>query len=55
MSNRSNHPFIDKEMDQEGPVQDRQCTDIVCLILFFLFLGAFIGILIYAIVTGSPV
>lgn len=42
-------------MDEVGPVQERSCTDIVFLILFCMFLGAFIGILIYAIVTGSPV
>jgi hypothetical protein len=33
-------------------VQDRRrgCSDIICLVLFILFVGVFIGLLIYAIV-----
>ena len=32
----------------------RRCTDILCLILFILALFAFIGLLIYGVISGTP-
>lgn len=38
---------------QVGPVQQRKCTDIVCLIIFVLFLITFIAFLAYFIGNGG--
>ena len=35
------------------PNQLRSCTDVLCAILLFLFIGAFVGLLIYGIITGD--
>jgi hypothetical protein len=35
------------------PNAARRCTDLVCAVIFGLFLAAFLGLLIYGIVTGN--
>lgn len=44
----------DFEPDFRGPVKDRGCTDILCLLLFIVFLCGWIGIGIWAFGQGNP-
>jgi choline transporter-like protein 2/4/5 len=44
---------VDPALDN-GPMQDRGCTDIICCILFVAFLIAFIVIFIYGVSQGQP-
>lgn len=37
-----------------GPVDDRGCTDIICCIVFVVFIVAFLGISGYAFAKGNP-
>lgn len=40
-------------MIKAGPVEDRSCRDSLCLIVFFVFLGSFIGLTGYFVSEGS--
>ncbi|KAF2898519.1 hypothetical protein ILUMI_07651 [Ignelater luminosus] len=40
--------------DFNGPYKHRSCTDILCFLLFFVFIGCWIGIGTYAFVKGDP-
>ena len=47
-------PLIgDSSADTIVANEHRGCTDIVCAILIFLCIGAFVGLLIYGIITGN--
>ena len=39
---------------ENGPAQDRGCTDIICCIIFLLFLGGWIFIFGYGLAKGKP-
>lgn len=39
---------------EEGPVDDRGCTDCLCYLLFIVFLGAMMGCSGYGYIYGSP-
>ncbi|XP_022906177.2 choline transporter-like 2 isoform X1 [Onthophagus taurus] len=40
--------------DFNGPLKGRSCTDVICLLLFLVFIGCWIGIGIFAFVNGDP-
>ena len=40
--------------DDCGPVEKRECTDILCCVLFLLNLMTFIGVAIYGYIEGRP-
>ncbi|XP_060534569.1 choline transporter-like 2 isoform X2 [Cylas formicarius] len=40
--------------DFNGPLKNRSCTDIICLLLFLVFIACWAGIGWYAIVNGDP-
>eukprot|EP00095_Tigriopus_kingsejongensis_P005861 maker-scaffold38_size502422-snap-gene-1.13 protein:Tk05861 transcript:maker-scaffold38_size502422-snap-gene-1.13-mRNA-1 annotation:"hypothetical protein DAPPUDRAFT_305570" len=42
----------DPEFD--GPIKKRSCTDILCLLLFLIFIGAWIAVAVYAFINGNP-
>lgn len=42
------------EPEFRGPVKDRGCTDVLCLILFLVFLGGWIAVGIWAFGQGNP-
>jgi hypothetical protein len=51
----------DKEKDTlprdelaNGPINDRGCTDILCCLLFTVFLVVMVGIAGYGVTTGDP-
>lgn len=47
-------PLITEEpLDIITPNSLRSCTDVICAVLLFIFIGGFIGLLIYGIVSGS--
>jgi solute carrier family 44 (choline transporter-like protein), member 2/4/5 len=35
-------------------VWDRSCTDIICCIVFILFLGGMLGVSAFAVTNGDP-
>lgn len=37
-----------------GPIKNRSCTDIICLLLFILFIAGFVIISIFAYMNGNP-
>ena len=37
-----------------GPLQNRSCTDVLCTLLFILFFGAFILVSIFGLKNGDP-
>lgn len=39
---------------KNGPVVDRSCTDILCLVIFMLFTVGMFGLTGYAIGNGDP-
>ncbi|CAH1236390.1 unnamed protein product [Diabrotica balteata] len=45
---------IPYDPDFNGPLRKRSCTDILCLMIFMVFVAAWIGIGIYAVTNGSP-
>ncbi|XP_028139866.1 choline transporter-like 2 isoform X3 [Diabrotica virgifera virgifera] len=45
---------IPYDPDFNGPLRKRSCTDILCLMIFLVFIGAWIGIGIYAYTNGNP-
>jgi hypothetical protein len=58
MSERKNGKFAEPLLAQPTSQvvvenSQRSCTDIICAILMFLFIGAFIGLLTYGSVKGS--
>lgn len=50
-SNRLDNEIVSQV--QIGPVQERKCTDIVCMVIFVLFLITFVAFLGYFLITGS--
>ncbi|KAF5300796.1 hypothetical protein FQR65_LT09099 [Abscondita terminalis] len=40
--------------DFHGPLRYRSCTDVLCLMLFLVFIGCWIGIGLFAFVRGNP-
>eukprot|EP00094_Tigriopus_californicus_P004803 TCALIF_04623-PA protein Name:"Similar to SLC44A5 Choline transporter-like protein 5 (Macaca fascicularis)" AED:0.13 eAED:0.13 QI:715/0.81/0.91/1/0.63/0.75/12/74/636 len=40
--------------DFHGPINKRSCTDVICLLLFLVFLGAWIAVAVYAFANGNP-
>jgi hypothetical protein len=50
-SDRLDNEIVSKV--QIGPVEERKCTDIVCLVIFIHFLITFISFLAYFLITGS--
>jgi len=44
---------IDKELEN-GPLEDRKCTDVFCCLFFVLFMAAMGGIAIYGYENGQP-
>jgi hypothetical protein len=53
-SNKFGEQLLAGEHDIVVQNRLRSCTDILCLALFILFAGAFVGLLIYALVSGNP-
>jgi hypothetical protein len=53
-NNKFGEPLLSGEHDIVVQNPHRSCTDICCLILFLLFVGAFIGLLAYGIISGDP-
>ena len=48
-------PLITEEpVDIIMPNELRSCTDIICAILLTIFIGGFVGLLVYGIVKGEP-
>lgn len=45
---------IDHKELRDGPLKDRSCTDILCCLFFFAFLGAMITLGIYGYQHGDP-
>ncbi|XP_063909767.1 choline transporter-like 2 isoform X2 [Zophobas morio] len=45
---------IPYDPDFNGPSKHRSCTDIICLLLFIVFIGCWAGIAIYAFTSGDP-
>jgi choline transporter-like protein 2/4/5 len=45
---------IPYDPDFNGPLKNRSCTDIICLLLFLIFIGCWAGIAIYAFTSGDP-
>ena len=43
-----------EEQYGDGPDQNRKCTDILCLVLFLVFIGVMVYISIVAFTTGNP-
>lgn len=37
-----------------GPIKDRSCTDVICLLLFIVFLLGWGVVSVYAFVNGNP-
>ena len=44
---------IDERLEN-GPLQDRRCTDIICWIIFIVFAAAVVAISIYGYFNGNP-
>ena len=44
---------VDPELEN-GPIDNRYCTDILCCLLFLASIGAMIGIFAYGIANGDP-
>lgn len=42
------------DADFQGPINKRSCTDVICLLLFLVFLGAWIAVAVYAFANGNP-
>ena len=42
------------DLTKEGPIKNRGCTDIICLLLFFAFIGGWIAVGIYGFQNGNP-
>ncbi|GJQ82551.1 hypothetical protein Trydic_g13006 [Trypoxylus dichotomus] len=40
--------------DFHGPLKHRSCTDVICLFIFIIFIGCWIGIGIFAFASGNP-
>ena len=38
---------------EDGPVEKRSCTDLICLFLFALFIAATLGLYGYAVIEGD--
>ncbi|XP_044258638.1 choline transporter-like 2 isoform X2 [Tribolium madens] len=45
---------IPYDPDFNGPLRRRSCTDIICLLIFFVFIGCWAGVAIYAFSSGDP-
>ncbi|XP_008190433.1 choline transporter-like 2 isoform X2 [Tribolium castaneum] len=45
---------IPYDPDFNGPLRHRSCTDIICLLIFFVFIGCWAGVAIYAFSSGDP-
>ena len=52
--NKYGEPFIEGDHEIVVPDRERGCTDIICLILFFILMGGFIGLMAYGIIEGEP-
>lgn len=39
---------------QEGPIKNRGCTDVLCLLLFIAFVAGWIVVGVYAFANGNP-
>lgn len=37
-----------------GPIKNRSCTDVLCLLIFFAFCGGWVVVAIYAFANGNP-
>lgn len=48
--------FQSKEEDKKdvGPLKDRGCTDIICIIIFIIFLGGMVVLAYFAFTLGDP-
>ena len=46
--------LIEHEDLREGPIRDRSCTDILCALIFFAFVGAMITLGIFGYKNGDP-
>ena len=42
------------DLTKEGPIKNRGCTDIICLLLFLAFIGGWIAVGIYGFQNGNP-
>ena len=38
---------------EDGPIENRSCTDLICLCIFVLFIAATIGLYGYAVIEGD--
>ncbi|RZC34922.1 CTL-like protein 2, partial [Asbolus verrucosus] len=45
---------IPYDPDFNGPLKNRSCTDVICLLLFLVFIGCWVGVAIYAFTNGDP-
>lgn len=52
-SDRYGHKH-DHDSEFRGPIKNRSCTDIICLLLFVAFLLGWIALGIYAFTKGNP-
>jgi solute carrier family 44 (choline transporter-like protein), member 2/4/5 len=43
----------DKNLEN-GPLQPKGCTDILCCLLFIVFLGAFGAVFVFSLAKGKP-
>lgn len=54
MNQKFAEPLLVGDHDIIVQNNNRSCTDILCLILFILLTGAFIGLLSYGLISGTP-
>ena len=52
-ANNSGSPEVVKEDIRDGPVKKRSCTDILCLLLFWAFIGGWIFVAYLAFTQGD--
>lgn len=50
----SGKPLKDYDPSRKGPIRNRSCTDIICCLIFFIFVLGLLAVGLYAYVWGDP-
>ena len=52
-----NPDYQGEQLDPEyarGPVEERPCTDVICLLVFLVFIGGMVYVAVLAFMNGDP-
>jgi len=47
-------PSKDFEKSFTSPLEKHGCTDIICTLIFILFIGVFVALSVFAFINGEP-